>query len=140
MVICSCCMKVQRQFFCVEGFVPMGGCVASKFGCCADGTTAAKGINAEGCPPNDSGVPCNDTEFGCCPDNFTVALGPYGSGCNISDTVEPRMAPQKGLRLRSVPLFPIDHNGTLDLNSTDSNETDFDYGLVGLTNGRSSIL
>ena len=49
------------------------------YGCCADGQTAAKGIDGEGCPEHIYG--CDKYGFGCCPDGVTSAQGPDHEGC-----------------------------------------------------------
>lgn len=51
------------------------GCAASKYGCCQDNKTEAKGPNQSGCSP------CINTQFGCCPDEETPAHGPLREGC-----------------------------------------------------------
>jgi hypothetical protein len=47
-----------------------------RFGCCADGITAAAGASGTGCVDM-----CNVTRYGCCPDGVTAATGPEFSGC-----------------------------------------------------------
>ena len=51
-------------------------CENSQFGCCADGTTPARGFYSEGCPPA-----CQSSHYGCCLDGETEAPGPDGKGC-----------------------------------------------------------
>lgn len=46
-------------------------CKESKYGCCEDGVSAALGPKNRGCPSSH----CNETLFGCCPDNETIATG-----------------------------------------------------------------
>ncbi|XP_055351849.1 LOW QUALITY PROTEIN: papilin-like [Paramacrobiotus metropolitanus] len=78
-----------------------------------------------GAAQKDAGVACAETEFGCCPDNSTVAEGPYGAGCNATaDGADSTGSKPRQRRLKSVPMFPMDNNGTLDLNGTDTNGTD----------------
>lgn len=54
-----------------------------RFGCCADGVTAASGPDKAGCGEceGSSECLCADTKFGCCPDGVTAASGPNGAGC-----------------------------------------------------------
>ncbi|KAK5647606.1 hypothetical protein RI129_002498 [Pyrocoelia pectoralis] len=52
-------------------------CQETHFGCCEDGVSVALGKNFEGCPTS----LCADTLFGCCPDNKTAAAGNDYEGC-----------------------------------------------------------
>ncbi|KAH3844438.1 hypothetical protein DPMN_086696 [Dreissena polymorpha] len=57
-------------------------CRTSRYGCCSDGVTKARGDNQLGCPH-----PCKDSEFGCCPDGVTPAQGTDEDGCEDIDIV-----------------------------------------------------
>ncbi|XP_068083649.1 papilin [Anabrus simplex] len=57
---------------------PILTCDSSKFGCCLDGVTEAKGPFNEGCPTYET---CKETKYGCCPDDVSPALGPNEEGC-----------------------------------------------------------
>ncbi|GAB6024702.1 hypothetical protein CHUAL_009835 [Chamberlinius hualienensis] len=63
-----------------DEILTVGGCKASKHGCCPDGVTSA-GSNYEGCPPIEHTDTCEKSEFGCCTDGVTHALGPFRKGC-----------------------------------------------------------
>ena len=56
-------------------FTNVSECAQSRYGCCPDGKTSARGFNKEGCP-------CQYTRYGCCPDEETTALGPNNDGCD----------------------------------------------------------
>nr|CAD7426582.1 unnamed protein product [Timema monikensis] len=53
-------------------------CEDSKFGCCSDGITEAKGPFNKGCPQPTT---CSETEFKCCSDGVSPAEGPNEEGC-----------------------------------------------------------
>ncbi|XP_013170735.1 PREDICTED: papilin isoform X4 [Papilio xuthus] len=53
-------------------------CIKSKYGCCPDKKTPAKGPFEEGCQ---SPKTCKETKHGCCPDGVSPATGPRGQGC-----------------------------------------------------------
>ncbi|XP_035723305.1 papilin-like isoform X5 [Vespa mandarinia] len=53
-------------------------CKVSKFGCCYDEITPAKGPFHSGCPTPKT---CNETKYGCCPDFVSPATGPDNEGC-----------------------------------------------------------
>ncbi|XP_013147767.1 PREDICTED: papilin isoform X2 [Papilio polytes] len=55
-------------------------CIKSKYGCCSDKRTPAKGPFEEGCQ---SPKTCKDTKHGCCPDGVSPAAGPRGKGCPL---------------------------------------------------------
>lgn len=52
-------------------------CKETLFGCCEDGVSQALGPKFKGCPPTH----CNETLFGCCPDKKTPAEGNNKEGC-----------------------------------------------------------
>lgn len=52
-------------------------CKDAKFGCCADGVSAAKGRNLKGCPPSQ----CSLSLFGCCSDGVSISQGNDYEGC-----------------------------------------------------------
>ncbi|UYV74611.1 PAPLN [Cordylochernes scorpioides] len=52
-------------------------CHATKYGCCPDKYTAARGPDMEGCP-------CSTHVYGCCPDGKTLAQGEELKGCPCS--------------------------------------------------------
>ncbi|CAG9813449.1 unnamed protein product, partial [Phaedon cochleariae] len=52
-------------------------CKMSKYGCCKDEVSAALGPKFAGCPS----LHCNETLFGCCPDERTPAEGNDNEGC-----------------------------------------------------------
>ena len=56
------------------------------FGCCADGQTAARGSDGDGCPEHIYG--CDRHGFGCCPDGSTSAEGPNHEGCPSKISVD----------------------------------------------------
>ncbi|XP_031341557.1 papilin isoform X1 [Photinus pyralis] len=53
-------------------------CSKSKYGCCIDKVTPAKGPFDKGCPVVTT---CNETRFGCCDDGVSVAMGKNFEGC-----------------------------------------------------------
>ncbi|XP_045537794.1 papilin isoform X3 [Papilio machaon] len=55
-------------------------CIKSKYGCCPDKRTPAKGPFEEGC---ESPKTCKETKHGCCPDGVSPATGPRGQGCPL---------------------------------------------------------
>ncbi|XP_065332270.1 papilin isoform X3 [Cloeon dipterum] len=57
-------------------------CSTTKYGCCIDGVTAAKGPFKEGCAHPKT---CKDTKYSCCPDGISMAKGPYLFGCKLPD-------------------------------------------------------
>lgn len=78
-------------------------CETSKYGCCNDGFTAAKGPFKEGeCSTrfnlhNSFGhfaagcehpKTCGETKHGCCPDGVSMAIGPYLKGCKMPNCSE----------------------------------------------------
>ncbi len=57
--------------------------MASRHGCCPDGTSTADGPNLEGCQAD-----CLRSEFGCCPDGVTPKKEEeedVGCGCEASE-------------------------------------------------------
>ncbi|KAG8560917.1 hypothetical protein GDO81_015183 [Engystomops pustulosus] len=74
-----------------DNFIPSNpsDCRYSRYGCCSDGVTAARGSNYEGCPserntradPSTPSDECRTSQFGCCFDNVNRASGPIGEGC-----------------------------------------------------------
>ncbi|XP_052743989.1 papilin isoform X2 [Bicyclus anynana] len=56
-------------------------CIKSKFGCCPDKRTRAKGPFDEGCPNPKT---CKKSEFGCCPDGVSPAKGLHSAGCDTT--------------------------------------------------------
>ncbi|XP_024082550.1 papilin isoform X1 [Cimex lectularius] len=52
-------------------------CKEAEFGCCLDGLSSAKGPKYKGCPKPD----CDQTLFGCCKDGVTASKGNYYEGC-----------------------------------------------------------
>ncbi|XP_055847561.1 papilin isoform X3 [Episyrphus balteatus] len=60
-------------------------CSDSEFGCCLDGLSPAQGKAYEGCPSS----LCTETLFGCCLDKFTPAEGEDYEGCPEPTTVAP---------------------------------------------------
>ncbi|XP_069065025.1 papilin isoform X2 [Pleurodeles waltl] len=75
-------------------------CRRTRYGCCPDGITAARGPNNAGCPqlysddyvsrneraeedtsPVNPSEECRGSRFGCCYDNTQPASGPLGEGC-----------------------------------------------------------
>ncbi|XP_059480274.1 papilin isoform X2 [Neocloeon triangulifer] len=57
-------------------------CSSTKYGCCIDGITAAKGPFKEGCAHPKT---CHETKYGCCQDGVTIAKHPYLIGCKPAD-------------------------------------------------------
>ncbi|XP_060520392.1 papilin isoform X2 [Cylas formicarius] len=56
-------------------------CKKTKYGCCWDNITSAKGPFDKGCP---SPKTCKESKFGCCDDGVSAALGPKRRGCPSS--------------------------------------------------------
>lgn len=52
-------------------------CNDTRFGCCEDNVSVAKGKDFQGCPTSQ----CKESLFGCCPDNKTEAEGVDNEGC-----------------------------------------------------------
>ncbi|VEN50612.1 unnamed protein product [Callosobruchus maculatus] len=53
-------------------------CKKTKYGCCWDKITAAKGPFNKGCPTPKT---CKESKYGCCKDEVSPALGPKYAGC-----------------------------------------------------------
>ncbi|XP_053376969.1 papilin-like [Mercenaria mercenaria] len=84
-------------------------CKATLYGCCDDELTAAQGPNQEGCDELEgSGIPCNDTGYGCCPDGVTAATGPNEEGCDIF-IVDPQPKTDTDV---DITVDGPDHTGT----------------------------
>ncbi|KAM5129347.1 papilin [Mantella aurantiaca] len=68
---------------------PANDCRRTRYSCCPDRVTPAKGYNNEGCPSDrnpraDPQIPseeCRTSQYGCCFDNINKAAGPLGEGC-----------------------------------------------------------
>lgn len=86
------------------------GCVKSKYGCCPDNSTEAKGPFDEGCPIPET---CKETKHGCCPDEVTPAKGPKNRGCPKEDCKKTlfgccpdKKTPSKGNDNEGCPVEP----------------------------------
>jgi hypothetical protein len=65
---------------------PIGGCVSTRFGCCADNATSCINISCFNCPNKTRIVPtliggCSSTQFGCCDDKIQSCVDTYCSNC-----------------------------------------------------------
>lgn len=54
----------------------LGACNGTKFGCCPDELTLARGPDFSGCGDPE----CAASRFGCCKDRRTIAFGPHYKG------------------------------------------------------------
>lgn len=54
----------------------IGLCNNTKFGCCVDNVTLARGPNFEGCGE----LTCAASLYGCCKDRKTIAFGSFYAG------------------------------------------------------------
>ena len=68
---------------------PIGGCVSTRYGCCADGVTPKMDYYGSNCysPPHPPLPPkpiggCAGTRYGCCPNGVTPKMNIYGSNCS----------------------------------------------------------
>ena len=64
-------------------------CAETKYGCCPDEVTPARGPKFDGCPK----ILCNETLFGCCSDGKSIATGNDFEGCPViePETISPFM-------------------------------------------------
>ncbi|XP_048084667.1 papilin [Alosa alosa] len=64
-------------------------CSQTRYGCCPDGRTSARGPRGQGCHRDQS---CSVSSYGCCRDGVTAAQGPYRQGCPEDTPAPPTVA------------------------------------------------
>ncbi|XP_055921965.1 papilin isoform X2 [Eupeodes corollae] len=96
-------------------------CSDSKFGCCLDGLSPSQGTKYEGCPTS----LCAETLFGCCLDKFTPSEGEDYEGCPSPTTIPPTTNPITTTKENEETSLTTDLTQSSFELSTEPNSNDF---------------